>query len=155
VKDFFNIPIGLISRVDKTLINSDAAKKGKSQQNKENTAEIHTKDGRLIKLSFPRDPKMIFQFSKVMEHVTFFDTTNPMQLKQLEMAFPYSHKIEINQLNWINFSDGWLIYSDILGEAKRQGIDLKRQSKFQLIGNVGYKLCQTYPNKIILPRAIN
>ena len=56
VFDFFNIPLGLISRIEKNLV-SDIKIKGPSQHVKENSIEIYSKDGRYLKFHFASDQK--------------------------------------------------------------------------------------------------
>jgi len=52
VKDFFNIPLGKICRIEKTINPvPDFAKQGKYTQMKDvNFVEVYTKDGRWLKI---------------------------------------------------------------------------------------------------------
>jgi len=50
--------------------------------------------------------------------------------------------------------DGWSLRSDILSEAKRWGLNLDSHEKLQVYDNSDFRLCLTYPEKLILPSSI-
>ena len=70
-------------------------------------------------------------------------------------AFPYDFKIEVTHKNWMNYVDGWSLYPDIRSEMTRQGVDLNNSEQFRLYHNQGFKLCMTYPEHLVVPKAIN
>jgi len=78
-----------------------------------------------------------------------------MQLSQFQNTFPYVHKIDVNDKNWENYRDGWSLYTDIKKEAARQGINFATSEQFQLLDNSDFRLCATYPSKLIVPKAMS
>ena len=68
--------------------------------------------------------------------------------------FAYHYRININDDNWVYYSDGWSIYSDITQDAKRMGINLSNSQLFRVCNNEQFQICATYPKKIIVPKAM-
>jgi myotubularin-related protein 6/7/8 len=55
----------------------------------------------------------------------------------------------------MHYKDGWKLYTDITGEARRMGIDFATSTMFTAFDNSNYQLCQTYPRKLIMPKKVS
>ena len=56
--------------------------------------------------------------------------------QHFERSFPYKFKIDVNDSNWMNYINGWSLYSDIRQEAKRQGIEFEKPDcQFKILDN--------------------
>jgi hypothetical protein len=56
--------------------------------------------------------------------------------QHFDRSFPYQFKIDVNDSNWMNYKNGWGLYTDIRLEAKRQGIDFEKSScLFKILDN--------------------
>jgi len=46
--------------------------------------------------------------------------------------------VEINDSNWLNYKDGWAIYTDVKSDATRMGIDLLNSEHFRIYENSNF-----------------
>lgn len=128
VQNFFNIPLGLISRIEKYILLPQEIKDPYNQSNPSNSRnyiEIWTKDNRQLKLLFhQKDAALCLEIGKILDQNCFYDTVHgQMSLSHLQGSFPYRYIIDINDSNWTKFKDGWFLYPDIRLEAQRWGLD--------------------------------
>mmetsp|Transcript_10506 Transcript_10506/g.17615 ORF Transcript_10506/g.17615 Transcript_10506/m.17615 type:complete len:568 (-) Transcript_10506:33-1736(-) len=154
------VPLGLISRIDKYLITPWDGKDMYSQVNKFNEfnhLDILTKDNRVYKLFFATgDKELCTKVSKLLNTISFVDRSQGLSLSVYQHTFPFKFALDINENNWMDFRDGWYVYTDIRAEAKRQGIDFEDPNcRFQLFDNGNYKLCRTYPRYLVMPRGMD
>lgn len=155
VREFFNIPLGLISRIEKTVsMPNDPSKVNKynAYSNQPvNYLEVYTKDMRQFKFVFSNlDGDFCNDFFNSLDRACFID--NSLGFGMLSNTFSFCHAIDINDQNWINFVDGWAIYEDVTRDAARMGIDLKASKHFRLFNNENFQVCSTYPKNFIVPR---
>jgi hypothetical protein len=88
VKEFFNIPLGYISRIDKQL-NLHQDNYDNSVGNK-NFIEIYTKDNRYFKFKFHfQDTDLCQKLAKAIEKQCFVDYDGQMMAGHFERSFPY------------------------------------------------------------------
>ena len=106
--------------------------------------EISTKDMRNYKFSFlpefPHNPSDIY-----MQMCKYIFPTH------LENVFAFNHKHSD-----IYKFEGWNLYND-LKEYERMGLDFdNEESNFQLFfSNIEGEVCQTYPQRLILPKNLS
>jgi hypothetical protein len=91
----------------------------------------------------------------LLEKSAFLDVNGSISPANLfNHAFPYAYRIDVNDGNWMNYVDGWSLFTDIRKEVERQGINLKNNDQFRLFSNEKFDLCRTYPSLIIVPRVV-
>ena len=158
VREFFNIPIGMISRVDSSIniqLDSSKGQKYTYNQSGQNQIEIHTKDNRYFKLTFYQLNALdCHEIWSQLDALTFIDSDSKHGVSLLPNSFLFNHYIDINDNNWTRFVDGWQIYSSIEADVKRMGIDLATNDHFRLFDNSNYSVCGTYPAKFIVPKKL-
>ena len=158
VREFFNIPIGMISRVEHSIniqLDSSKGQKYNYNQQGQNFIEIHTKDNRYFKLTF-------FQLNALdcheiwaqLDALTFIDGEEKKSISLLPNSFLFNHYIDINDNNWTRYVDGWRMYESIEADVARMGIDLSTSEHFRLFDNSNYSVCKTYPAKFIVPQKL-
>ena len=129
-------------------------KKNNNLQNSQNQIEIHTKDNRMLKITFPsNENERCIAAHSIIEGAAFLDINGVISPANLfQKGFPYQFKLDVNDNNWVNYIDGWSLYADIRGEIKRMGIDLENNEQFRIYSNEKYQLCRTYPSLLIVPK---
>lgn len=60
----------------------------------------------------------------LLEKAAFLDVNGSISPANLfNHGFPYAFRIDVNDGNWMNYVDGWSLYTDIKKEIVRQGVD--------------------------------
>jgi myotubularin-related protein 1/2 len=131
-KDYFDLPLFFINRIDK---NPDKRLTTKY------VLDICTKDNRVIRLSFNNDSKKIYG--------NLAGLCNPK-----ENTLYYTFAIKYREYHPVNY-DGWLIY-DFTKEFERQGLILQNnqnvEKKLRITKiNKNFELCSSYPRDLIVP----
>ena len=155
VKEFFNIPLGYISRIEKQL-NLQQDNYANNQSNK-NFIEIFTKDNRYFKFKFHfQDTDLCQKLAKAIDKQCFIDYEGQMMAQHFERSFPFKFKLDVNDSNWMNYVNGWQLYTDIRKEAKRQGIEFEKSDcQFKILDNSKFQVCQTYPKLLVVPKSMS
>jgi hypothetical protein len=147
-KDYFDLPIFLISRLEKTIdkINPHLF-----------ILEVFTKDNRQIRLVMANENKKLFGL-----------LANSVNSKDINSYFQMAYKYrEYHPVNY----DGWAVY-DLIKEFQRQGVDFNNYNSFNSGNNLNDKLsydtkfrlsfvnekdfsmCSSYPEIIVVPAQI-
>lgn len=90
-----------------------------------------------------------------LEKLAWVEYTGQMSINAFERSFPYKFKINVNESNCVNYTNGWETYADIAKEIRRQGIDLQTSEQFKMIDNSYFDICATYPSKFVVPKAMS
>jgi hypothetical protein len=135
--DYFDVPIFLMSRLEKTV-------------DKNNPhifiLEIFTKDNRQIRLVMANENKKLFGLLATC-----------VNSKEINSYFQIAYKYrEYHPVN----NDGWTVY-DLIKEFHRQGVDftnkMSYESKFRLsfVNEKDFSMCSSYPEIIVVPAQIS
>jgi len=112
--------------------------------------EINLKDSRNFILNLKKQEN--FQnFLEILENFSM-PVQTPLYFRHAFFEFNKLKNIDLEKLNnsYPHFpKNGWDIY-DFENEFKRQGIDFK--NNYNILDNSNYKFCETYPDKIIMPK---
>ncbi len=138
-EDYFKLPFYLISKIEKTN-----EKKNMSKYN----LDIATKDSRSYKFVVSSDQ---LKFYANLNNLVF--PKDP----SLHYSFAYRYREGLkNDFDLNNVVDGWEIYNPDK-EYARQGINFFDENYSLKMTNLNqnFKLCPTYPEKLIVPRIIS
>lgn len=144
VYEFFNVPIGMISRIEKQYhVPQEAAKKSANNfASQPNYIEIITKDGRQFKYTFGlAEHEDCKEAARVLINAAFLDQDGKVSYAKMPRGFPFHHRIEVMEANWMNYQDGWSLFTDMANEVQRMGINLATSTVFKEVDNRSFNIC--------------